>query len=101
MKLLGDFFPDVGDPATARFWTGFRPMSPDGTPVVGATGYSNLYVNAGHETLGWTMACGSARVVSDLVSGDEPRIPHVDLALERPKQAVAMPQARRAASRCR
>ena len=84
LKSLNDLFPRGGDPTTTRFWTALRPMTPDGTPVVGATVFDNLFVNAGHGTLGWTMACGSARVVSDLVSGNRPAIAYADLALERP-----------------
>ncbi len=80
---VGDLFPDGGDVAGATFWTGLRPMTPDGTPVVGATGYPNLYTNTGHGTLGWTMACGSARVLADLLGGRAPDIDAGDLAVER------------------
>lgn len=58
----------------ARAWTGLRPMTPDGPPILGATRYANLFLNTGHGHLGWTMACGSARVVADLVSGTAPEI---------------------------
>ena len=54
-----DLFPRGGDVSSAEFWTGLRPMTPDGTPVVGPTRYRNLCTNTGHGTLGWTMACGS------------------------------------------
>jgi glycine/D-amino acid oxidase-like deaminating enzyme len=73
----------------AQGWTGLRPMTPDGTPVLGPTRYPNLFVNCGHGTLGWTMACGSGRVVADLVSGRKPEIAVDDLRLERPPLAVA------------
>ncbi|HEV7283638.1 MAG TPA: D-amino acid dehydrogenase, partial [Kaistia sp.] len=53
-----DLFGGAGDQSQASYWTGLRPMTPDGTPVIGATEYSNLYLNTGHGTLGWTMACG-------------------------------------------
>ncbi len=43
-------------------------MTPDGTPVVGRTAYKNLWLNTGHGTLGWTMACGSGQLISDLIS---------------------------------
>ncbi len=72
-----------GDMAHATYWTGLRPMTPDGTPVIGPTRFANLYLNAGHGTLGWTMACGSARVLSDLLSGRRPDIESGDLALAR------------------
>ncbi|MFL6659463.1 MAG: D-amino acid dehydrogenase [Massilia sp.] len=73
-KALGDLFPHGGDPGQASFWCGLRPMTPDGTPVIGATPYRNLYLNTGHGTLGWTMSCGSARVLADIVSGKRPEI---------------------------
>ncbi|KQP96836.1 D-amino acid dehydrogenase [Methylobacterium sp. Leaf117] len=78
-----DLFPNGGDLGAARFWTGLRPMTPDGTPIVGATRYANLYTNTGHGTLGWTMACGSGRVLADLLSERAPEIDHADLALAR------------------
>ena len=59
-----------------RAWTGLRPMTPDGTPVLGKSRYDNLFLNTGHGTLGWTMACGSARIVADIVME---RTPEVDL----------------------
>jgi D-amino-acid dehydrogenase len=58
-------------------------MTPDGTPVVGATRYANLFLNTGHGTLGWTMACGSGRLLADIVTGRRPEIAHDDLALSR------------------
>jgi D-amino-acid dehydrogenase len=58
-------------------------MTPDGTPVVGRTRYDNLYLNTGHGTLGWTMACGSGRLLADLMSSRQPAIAHDDLALSR------------------
>jgi D-amino-acid dehydrogenase len=78
-----DLFPSGGDVRQASFWTGLRPMTPDGTPVVGPTRYANLFLNTGHGTLGWTMACGSGRLLADLVTGRRPEIAHDDLALAR------------------
>ena len=63
---LTDLFPRGGDLKKATFWSGLRPMTPDGPPVIGATRYGNLHLNTGHGTLGWTMACGSGRVLADL-----------------------------------
>lgn len=80
---VGDLFPKGGDIERASFWTGLRPMTPDGTPVVGPTRYANLSLNTGHGTLGWTMACGSGRLLADLVTGRKPDIAADDLALER------------------
>ncbi|MGV1872089.1 MULTISPECIES: D-amino acid dehydrogenase [Agrobacterium] len=80
---IEDLFGGAADQSQAKFWCGLRPMTPDGTPVIGATRYSNLYLNTGHGTLGWTMACGSARVLSDLISGNRPEIETADLAISR------------------
>jgi D-amino-acid dehydrogenase len=78
-----DLFPEGGDIGAARFWTGLRPMTPDGTPIIGKTTLSNLYTNTGHGTLGWTMACGSGRVLADIVSGKAPEIDVSDLGMAR------------------
>jgi len=81
--VVNDLFPGAGDTAQASFWTGLRPMTPDGTPIVGATAVPNLYLNTGHGTLGWTMSCGSGQLLADLISGRRPAIAHDDLALQR------------------
>jgi D-amino-acid dehydrogenase len=80
---LTDLFPRGGDTAEATFWCGLRPMTPDGPPVIGPTQYGNLHLNTGHGTLGWTMACGSGRVLADLLSGRKPDIDTTELALSR------------------
>jgi D-amino-acid dehydrogenase len=80
---LTDLFPRGGDLSRATFWSGLRPMTPDGPPVIGPTRYSNLHLNTGHGTLGWTMACGSGRVLADMLSGRKPDIDVKDLALTR------------------
>ncbi|MFL6838169.1 MAG: D-amino acid dehydrogenase [Bradyrhizobium sp.] len=80
---LTDLFPRGGDTAKATFWCGLRPMTPDGPPVIGATHYRNLHLNTGHGTLGWTMACGSGRVLADLLSGRKPEIDTRELAISR------------------
>lgn len=69
-----DLFPQAGDIKKAEFWTGLRPMTPDGTPIIGKTNISNLYTNTGHGTLGWTMACGSGKLLADIVSDNQPDI---------------------------
>ena len=71
--VVTDLFPRGGDVSQATFWCGLRPMTPDGTPIVGGTRYPNLYLATGHGTLGWTMAAGTGRVVADLLSGRPPR----------------------------
>jgi D-amino-acid dehydrogenase len=83
VKSVGDMFPDGGDYHNAKFWCGLRPMTPDGPPVIGRARYDNLWLNTGHGTLGWTMACGSARVVADQISGRRPDIDTADLGLSR------------------
>ncbi len=72
--VVSDLFPKGGDVSRAEGWTGLRPMTPDGTPVIGPTRYGNLFLNTGHGTLGWTMSCGSGRAVADAVLGRTPEI---------------------------
>jgi D-amino-acid dehydrogenase len=68
-------FPKCYEPSEdVNFWTGFRPSTPDGTPIIGPTPYSNLYLNTGHGTLGWTMSSGSGKLLADIVSGNQPEI---------------------------
>src|SRR5204862_2397486 len=67
--VVTDLFGSGGDVSRADFWTGLRPMTPDGPPVLGATRYANLFVSTGHGTLGWTMAAGSGRVLAAVRSG--------------------------------
>ena len=80
---MTDLFAGGGDVSAASFWSGLRPMTPDGTPVIGRSRYANLFIHSGHGTLGWTMACGSARVLADLISGRSPAIDASDLGLAR------------------
>lgn len=77
-----DLFPG-GDLPQASFWTGLRPMTPDSTPIIGGTRYKNLFLNTGHGTLGWTMACGSGKLISDLVMQQQPEISTEGLSLQR------------------
>jgi D-amino-acid dehydrogenase len=80
---LTDLFPGGGDLGDAKFWSGLRPMTPDGPPVIGPTPYANLHLNTGHGTLGWTMACGSGRVLADTLSGRKPEVDIGELAMNR------------------
>lgn len=80
---LTDLFPRGGDLAKATFWSGLRPMTPDGPPVIGPTQYANLHLNTGHGTLGWTMSCGSGRVLADMLSGKKPEIDVSALTVDR------------------
>ena len=81
--VVTDLFPRGGDVKRAEFWCGLRPMTPDGTPVVGGTRLSNLYLATGHGTLGWTMAAGTGRVMADVISGRAPGIDLNGLTVER------------------
>jgi D-amino-acid dehydrogenase len=83
LHSVGDLFPHGGDVSRSSFWCGLRPMTPDGPPLLGPTRVGKLYLNTGHGTLGWTMACGSGRIVSDLISGKSTDIDVRDLGLER------------------
>ena len=89
--VVNDLFPGAGDTSQASFWTGLRPMTPDGTPIVGRTGLANLFLNTGHGTLGWTMSCGSAQMLADLMSAKRPAIPFDDLAVGRYAAGGARP----------
>ncbi|MBS3978248.1 MAG: D-amino acid dehydrogenase [Rhodobacteraceae bacterium] len=78
-----DLFGGAGDQSRAQFWSGLRPMTPDGTPIVGRSPIQNLFLNTGHGTLGWTMAAGSGRVLADIVSGRRAGIETADLGYAR------------------
>jgi D-amino-acid dehydrogenase len=91
-KVVADLYPHGGDLSRAEFWTGLRPATPDGTPVVGATGFDNLYLNTGHGTLGWTMACGSGRYLADLMAGATPQISPEGLDISRYGKAAVTKQ---------
>lgn len=92
--VVQDLFPG-GDLAQAQFWTGLRPMTPDSTPVVGACPVQGLFLNTGHGTLGWTMACGSAQLMADLLTGRQPAIRHDDLSWQRYAAAGRLATGRR------
>ena len=81
--ITNDLYPQGGDVSRAEFWTGLRPATPDGTPIVGATAYRNLFLNTGHGTLGWTMACGSGRFLADLMANKRPQISAEGLDISR------------------
>ena len=81
LKRSFEWFPKAGRAGQAQFWTGLRPATPSNIPLVGRTQYPNLFLNTGHGTLGWTMACGSGRTLADIVSGrkPEPEFPFLGL----------------------
>ncbi|QDH16668.1 D-amino acid dehydrogenase [Swingsia samuiensis] len=73
-----------GDLSSATYWTGLRPCTPDGTPIVGPSPrYKNMWLNTGHGTLGWTMAAGSGKIIADQISDRQTEIPSLDLSLDR------------------
>ena len=83
--VLNGLFPKGGDTSQSQFWTGLRPMTPDGTPIIGKASemYDNVWLNTGHGTLGWTMACGSGQILADLMVNKKTAIQSDDLALSR------------------
>jgi D-amino-acid dehydrogenase len=76
LRLARDLFPDAADYERGEYRACLRPMTPDGPPILGMGRHRNLFFNCGHGHLGWTMACGTARIVSDLMTG---RMPDVDV----------------------
>ena len=68
-KVLNDWFPGSVRESQAQRWKGARPMLPDGPPVLGTSGLAGVWLNLGHGSSGWALACGSARVVADAVAG--------------------------------
>lgn len=82
-KVFNDLFPQAGNIEHASFWSGLRPMTPDGTPIIGKTTIDNLYTNTGHGTLGWTMACGSAKLLCDQMLQQQTEINEQDYQLTR------------------
>ena len=86
--VVSDLYPAGGRASDGAFWAGLRPMTPDGPPVIGRAKFRNLWLNTGHGTLGWTMSCGSGRVLADLVSGRAPAIDAKPLSIERYLGAV-------------
>ena len=73
-NVARDLFPGGGDYSRPEHWAGLRPMTPTTVPIFGFARYRNLMLNVGHGHIGWTMACGSAKVVSDLLAGRDPGI---------------------------
>lgn len=73
-RRIRELFPGLGAVTTVENWTGLRPATPNNVPVLGRTKLKNLYLNTGHGTLGWTLACGSGSVLADLVSGRRPQV---------------------------
>ena len=76
LRLARDLFPEAADYERGEYRACLRPMTPDGPPILGLGRHRNLFLNCGHGHMGWTMACGTARIVADLMNG---RMPELDL----------------------
>jgi D-amino-acid dehydrogenase len=74
MRRAGQLFPELRPAGAPEFWCGLRPSTPSNVPYVGRARLPNLYLNTGHGTLGWTMACGSGKALAEIISGSEPEI---------------------------
>ena len=74
LARVRELFPSVVSTGRHEFWAGLRPATPSNLPVIGRTRYPNLFVNTGHGTLGWTLACGSGAALADLLSGRRPQV---------------------------
>jgi D-amino-acid dehydrogenase len=72
-----------------KLWAGLRPMTPDGTPIIGATSVQGLYLNAGHGTYGWTLACGSAQLLADVIAQRPSALSPTAYALDPALRALA------------
>jgi D-amino-acid dehydrogenase len=86
IHCLSDLFPGAAHLGDLSFWSGLRPMTPDGPPIIGRTKFPNLFLNVGHGTLGWTMACGSGHLLNSLICDEPAAIEAGDLALSRYQQ---------------
>ena len=72
-KVLHDWFPGAANLSNGvQEWKGTRPMLPDGSPIIGASGMAGIWLNLGHGSSGWALSCGSAKILSDLIGGKKP-----------------------------
>ncbi len=74
VRRTEELFPGAGDASQAQFWTGLRPATPSNVPIIGRSKISNLFLNTGHGTLGWTHSCGSGKSIARIVSGQKPEV---------------------------
>ena len=81
--MLDDWFPGAAQTREAQHWKGARPMLPDGPPVLGDSGAPGVWLNLGHGASGWALACGSARVLAECISGRACADRHVGLTVAR------------------
>ncbi len=75
LAVMRELFPNGANWQLAEYWAGLRPMTPEGTPILGQGRYKNLWFNTGQGHMGWTMSHGAARVTADLIAGKKPQIP--------------------------
>jgi D-amino-acid dehydrogenase len=80
---LGDLYPDYPREGRIEHWSGLRPLTPDGRPIIGRSRWPNLFLNTGHGPLGWTLAAGSGMAMAELVAGNSPSIDLAPFATER------------------
>ncbi len=83
MDSMAQLFPSFKSPQSPQHWAGLRPMTPDGIPIIGKTRYRNLYLNSGQGHLGFTLACGSGKIVADLIAGNAPDVDLQGIGLQR------------------
>ena len=81
LRSVRELLPNAADYSRPQYWACLRPMTPAGTPILGRGRYHNLFYNTGHGHLGWTMACGTARITADLIAGRTPDVPLDGLTL--------------------
>jgi D-amino-acid dehydrogenase len=74
LERIRTLFPALATITAAETWAGLRPATPNNVPVIGRTRFTNLFLNTGHGTLGWTLACGSGKALADIVSGRKPEV---------------------------
>jgi D-amino-acid dehydrogenase len=74
LQVMRELFPDGADWDASEYWAGLRPMTPEGTPILGQSRYKNLWFNTGQGHMGWTMSHGAARITADLIAGKKPEI---------------------------
>jgi len=82
LRNAAELLPQAADYSQPTYWAGLRPMTPTGLPVISGTRFDNLWLNTGHGHMGWTMACGSARIVADQLAGRKPQIELTGMTLD-------------------
>jgi D-amino-acid dehydrogenase len=81
-NVFRGLFPDGADCSKIEYWAGLRPMTPEGTPILGATRFSNLWLNTGQGHMGWAMSHGADRLVADMIASWKTAISMGELELD-------------------